>query len=187
MKAAPFLLILAILFGSVAIAFEVATSPAEDSGAVAERPTVTPRQRATSPARPAEGAATPGFAEGGAVVPPMSQPQQATPSLLPTAAPTGTPVASPSPTATPAPSPSPTPTQANAPATGQTLRVGNTDGQGVFLRRTPQMNDKVRPWLDGTPMVVVGPSVAGDGHTWQHVRAPDGTEGYIPSEYLVGN
>ncbi len=64
--------------------------------------------------------------------------------------------------------------------------VGNTDGEGVFLRRTPRMDDKIRAWIDHTPMVVVGPPVTGDGQTWQHVRAPDGTEGYVPARYLVG-
>ena len=35
-------------------------------------------------------------------------------------------------------------------------------------------------------MIVIGPREIGDGHVWEKVRAPDGTEGYIPSEYLVG-
>ena len=54
------------------------------------------------------------------------------------------------------------------------------------MRRTPHMDDKVRAWVDGTPMEVVGEPVTGEGHTWQHVRAPDETEGYVPAEYLVG-
>lgn len=66
------------------------------------------------------------------------------------------------------------------------MRVGNTDGQGVYLRRTPRIDDKIRPWMDNTPMVVVGPAESGDGTNWLRVRAPDGTEGYIPAEYLVG-
>ena len=65
------------------------------------------------------------------------------------------------------------------------LKVGNTDGEGVYIRRTPRMDDRIRPWRDGTPMVVIGPVVVGDGQTWNHVRAPDGTEGYIPAQYLV--
>ncbi|HZK66356.1 MAG TPA: hypothetical protein VFD42_02260, partial [Chloroflexota bacterium] len=79
---------------------------------------------------------------------------------------------------TPTPSPMPT---------GQAgLRVGNTGGEGVWLRRTPNLDDKIRPWMDGTPMVVTGPRVMGDGRIWEKVRAPDGVEGYIPAEYLVG-
>lgn len=66
------------------------------------------------------------------------------------------------------------------------MRVGNTDGQGVYLRRTPRMDDTIRPWVDGTPMVVLGPPETGEGHSWLRVRAPDGTEGYIPVQYLVG-
>ncbi len=190
MKAAPFFLILAILLGGLIMAFNVATTSPDDTGAVAQRPTVTPRPRPTSPSDLAQSAPTSapsqGVAEGGAVVPPVQAPQQTTPSptsvvATPTVVPTPVPTAGPVP-----PTPSPTVAQTDTPATGAVLRVGNTDGTGVFLRRTPQMNDTVRAWVDNSPMVVVGPTVTGDGHSWQHVRAPDGTEGYIPVEYLIG-
>ncbi len=189
MKAAPFLLIIAILLGGLVIGFETITGSPDDSGQLAERPTVTPRPRPTSPSQLAQGGPTSvaqsGVAESGAAVPPVSAPQQ--PSAIATATAAAATTATPAPTATVAPpTPSPTVAQANAAVTEQLLKVGNTDGQGVFLRRTPQMSDKVRVWLDNTPLVVVGPPVAGDGHTWQHVRAPDGTEGYVPSEYAVG-
>ena len=65
------------------------------------------------------------------------------------------------------------------------LVVGNTDGMGVFLRRTPKLDDKVKPWRDGTPMVVLGGQQEGDGQLWWHVRAPDGSEGFVPAQYLV--
>jgi hypothetical protein len=66
------------------------------------------------------------------------------------------------------------------------LWVGNTDGQGVFLRRTPTLADRLSlAYPDGTPLVVIGDDVDGDGHHWHHVGAPDGREGYVPVAYAV--
>ena len=65
------------------------------------------------------------------------------------------------------------------------LWVGNTDGQGVFLRRTPQLGDKMAAYVDGTLLRVVGPEVDGDGTHWQHVVAPDGKEGFVPSSFAL--
>lgn len=47
------------------------------------------------------------------------------------------------------------------------------------------MEDKIRPWPENTPMVVVGSPETGEGRLWQRVRAPDGAEGYVPAEFLV--
>jgi hypothetical protein len=63
--------------------------------------------------------------------------------------------------------------------------VGNTDGEGVFIRKTPSMDDKVRAYSDGTALTVIGDDVDGDGQHWKHVRTPDGLEGYVPSQYTV--
>lgn len=98
-----------------------------------------------------------------------AQPAVAAPTARPASPPEATPRA---PTATPA-------------AQQSVMKVGNTDRQGVFIRRTPNLNDKIRPWMDGTPMTVLGPPQAADGVNWLKVRAPDGVEGYIPSQYLV--
>ncbi len=83
------------------------------------------------------------------------------------------------PTPTQAPTPSPTPAQVRA------YVVGNTDGVGVWLRRTPRMNDYLLAWVDGTRMEVVGPDVQAEGRLWRHVRDPRGNVGYIPAEWLV--
>jgi hypothetical protein len=63
--------------------------------------------------------------------------------------------------------------------------VGNTDGEGVYLRKTPAMSDRIQAYSDGTALTVIGDDVDGDGQHWKHVRAPDGTEGYVPSQYTV--
>jgi len=68
---------------------------------------------------------------------------------------------------------------------GTTVWVGNTDGQGVYVRTTPVMADRARPYPDGTPLTVVGEDVDGDGQHWKHIETPDGVEGYVPSRYTV--
>ncbi len=88
--------------------------------------------------------------------------------------------------ANPTPSPTvPPATPSPAPDTPQTMIVGNTDGQGVYLRRTPRMEDRVRAWRDGTKMEILGRLTESEGHKWWKVRAPDGAEGYVPAEYLT--
>ncbi len=63
--------------------------------------------------------------------------------------------------------------------------VGNTDGDGVFLRRTPSMADKDTAYVDGTRLTVIGADVTAEGEVWHHVRTPDGKMGYVPAKYTV--
>jgi hypothetical protein len=90
-----------------------------------------------------------------------------------------------------APSPSPSPPPAAAPATAapaaraQTVYVGNTDNQGVYVRRTPAMADRVRAYPDKTALAVIGDDVDAEGQKWKHIRTPDGLEGYVPAMYTV--
>jgi hypothetical protein len=84
-----------------------------------------------------------------------------------------------------APSAAPPTEAATEPASSQTVYVGNTDGEGVFLRNTPAMADQIRAYADGTQLAIIGPDVEGEGMQWHHVRAPDGTEGYVPAMYTV--
>jgi hypothetical protein len=90
------------------------------------------------------------------------------------------------PSAAPSPSPAakPAPTSTAAQAVDR-VWVGNTDGEGVFVRKTPAMADRVRAYPDGTLLNVIGPDVDGEGVKWRHVRAPDGLEGYVPAQYTV--
>lgn len=90
----------------------------------------------------------------------------------------------PPPTATKA-SPHPTATPTLKPDIPQLMLVANTDGYGVYMRRTPNPDDKLRAWQDGTKMEVIGQPVESGGKRWYKVRAPDGVEGYIPAEFLV--
>ncbi len=78
-----------------------------------------------------------------------------------------------------------TPTTSPTPQAVRAYVVGNTDGVGVWLRRTPRMNDYLLSWVDGTRMEVVGPDVQAEGRLWRHVRDPRGNVGYVPAEWLI--
>jgi Bacterial SH3 domain len=83
------------------------------------------------------------------------------------------------------PSPVARPTNTAQATSSNTVYVGNTDGEGVFLRNTPKMDDKAQAYPDGTALTVIGEDVDGDGQHWKHVKTPDGQEGYVPSMYTT--
>ncbi len=83
------------------------------------------------------------------------------------------PTATPDPTISPTPQPSP-----------QAFTVGNTDGQGVYLRRSP-LGERIRAWPDGTVMIAIGGDQIVDGKTWRNVKDPDGNDGWALADYLV--
>lgn len=86
---------------------------------------------------------------------------------------TATPIASATPVAQPT---------ATAPTA---YTVANTDGDGVFIRRTVETGDRIRAWPDGTVMSVVGEDRQFEGQTWKNVRDPDGNVGWVPAEFLL--
>ena len=103
-------------------------------------------------------------------VDPVPPPTRTPPPSVP-----ATPSAQPRPTATASPiapaEPTPTPS---------TVRVGSAGGQPIYLYNSPTVGDRIQSYPESTPLVVIGSDVEGDGLTWHIVRAPDGTEGYIP-------
>jgi hypothetical protein len=111
---------------------------------------------------------------------PTAEPTQA--AAAPTSSPT---IARAAASAIPSPSPSPRPTATSEPAKADTVWVGNTDGQGVFVRKTPVMADRIRAYPDTTALTIVGDDVDGDGQHWKHIKTPDGLEGYVPAMYTV--
>jgi hypothetical protein len=192
-RVVPYLLIIMILVGGIVVAFQTYNEETGESQSLLARPTVTPRPWPTSPPRPPsptfnaepfqplesnQANVVPGLQPPTSALPAQPGGSEASPTPAP-GAPTQTPV-------TPSQGTPGAATATPAAATDATLYVGNTGGEGVYIRATPRMDDTLRPWADNTPMVVIGPRIEGDGHMWERVRAPDGSEGYIPSEYLVG-
>ena len=86
----------------------------------------------------------------------------------------------PEPTATPSPPPAPA-----APPAARAFIVANTGGDGVYLRRSPQLNDRLSAFPERTRLEEIGPETTVDGIVWRHVRAPDGTAGYVPAQYTA--
>jgi hypothetical protein len=90
----------------------------------------------------------------------------------------------PVPTSTAAPTSTPQPTSTPSPVIPPRLIVGNTGGDGVYLRRTPRQADKIIAWPDGTVLSPTGQTVTGDGWDWYQVRDPKGNIGYVPAQYV---
>jgi hypothetical protein len=112
-------------------------------------------------------------------------PASAPVAVQPTAAvvpPTATPAA-PTPTAATPTAVVPTPTTASAPTA---FVVGNTGGEGVFIRRAPDTTpgSRIRAWPDGTRLVALGERAQAAGVAWEKVRDPEGTTGYVAAQYL---
>jgi hypothetical protein len=76
------------------------------------------------------------------------------------------------------------PTPGAAAAQGR-MKIANTSGDGVFIRRTPKLADRIVAWPDNTIVEFTGETAEGDGTKWSKVRDPRGNVGWIPSQYLV--
>jgi hypothetical protein len=105
---------------------------------------------------------------------PGAQPPSATPSAA-----TTPPAGAPPPVAPPQTPAPPTP----GPQTS--ARVGNTGGDGVYLRHTPRKSDTWIAWRDNTPLVLTGATATGDGLEWVQVRDPNNNVGWVPAQFVV--
>jgi hypothetical protein len=65
------------------------------------------------------------------------------------------------------------------------LVVTNTDGIGVYLRNSPNMDDKTVAWPDGTRLRIIGPDTENGGRRWKQVADPQGRTGWVPAEYTA--
>jgi hypothetical protein len=66
-----------------------------------------------------------------------------------------------------------------------TAIVANTGGQGVYLRRTANIEDRDTAYADDTVLVQIGPDVQAGGITWHNVRTPDGKVGFVPAQFTT--
>jgi len=69
------------------------------------------------------------------------------------------------------------------PVSPSKLRITNTDSEGAFLRRTTNLEDRLRAWPDGTELKLLGRDVVANGLTWKYVEDPAGNRGWIPAQY----
>jgi hypothetical protein len=91
----------------------------------------------------------------------------------------------PTPEATEVPVPSPTLPPIIPTSTPVPLTVGKTGGDGIWIRATPAIGNKLKAWPDGTRMVVIGPDQTVGGQIWRNVRDPAGNVGWVAGEYLL--
>jgi hypothetical protein len=63
--------------------------------------------------------------------------------------------------------------------------IGNTGGDGAFLRHTTMLADTWIAWPDRTPLTLTGAEADGDGQHWLQVQDPKHNVGWIPSQYVV--
>jgi uncharacterized protein YraI len=71
------------------------------------------------------------------------------------------------------------------PALG-TVRVANTDGQGVSLRAQPSTRAaRLALIREGSTLEVIGPDQQAEGRTWRNVRQPGGQSGWVAADYLA--
>lgn len=70
-------------------------------------------------------------------------------------------------------------------AVGSLHKVANTNGDGVYLRRTPGTEERIRAWPDNTVMEYQGEMADVRGAGWAKMKDPAGNVGWIPVQYLT--
>lgn len=72
-----------------------------------------------------------------------------------------------------------------APAEGAQFQVTGTSTDGLFLR--PEPNTDTSPITtipEGSVVTVIGDDSPGPNYNWKHVRAADGSEGWVAADFL---
>lgn len=66
------------------------------------------------------------------------------------------------------------------------VRVTNTGGQGVILRREPSTSAvRVAARAENAVLQIVGPDEAADGRVWRQVQDAQGNRGWAPADFLA--
>ena len=187
--ATVFLVALLILVGIAAILFfgnAWLFAPVNPQALLSAGRAGTAAQSQVTPVGQATPAPAPAFTAPSPVPPLAGVPIVPTPNGTPVATVTAASHLTPSPTR--AASPTSTPQQTSVPtATSAPVvaKIGNTGGDGVYLRHTPRMADKWVSWPDNTPLALLGGTADGDGQHWLQVRDPRGDVGWVPAQYVV--
>jgi hypothetical protein len=82
-------------------------------------------------------------------------------------------------------SPTPSPVPEPGPPAEEYVRVVNTAGQGLTLRREPSISAaRVAARAENTILRVVGPDEIVEGRVWKQVEDRQGVRGWAPAEFL---
>jgi hypothetical protein len=87
--------------------------------------------------------------------------------------------------ATPAIAPTPGARPTVSGVISQWVVIVNTDREGVYLRNSPNMEDKTVAFPEGTRMRVIGPDTENQGRRWKQVADASGRTGWVPAEYTA--
>lgn len=69
---------------------------------------------------------------------------------------------------------------------GASWLVIATTGSTLYVNREPNLQFPIQAYPDGTHLEILdNQTIAADGYHWQHVRAPDGVEGWVATEFTV--
>lgn len=70
-------------------------------------------------------------------------------------------------------------------APGLVGHVANTEGIGVFVRRSPEVDDRLEYAIpEGSPVRVLGPEIWANGLPWRQVEDASGVRGWVPARYV---
>ncbi|OGG53527.1 MAG: hypothetical protein A3F84_16360 [Candidatus Handelsmanbacteria bacterium RIFCSPLOWO2_12_FULL_64_10] len=63
--------------------------------------------------------------------------------------------------------------------------MANTEGIGVFVRRSPELGDRLEHAIpEGSPVRVLGAEMWVNGIPWRQVEDGQGVQGWVPSQYV---
>jgi hypothetical protein len=65
------------------------------------------------------------------------------------------------------------------------LLVTNVGTDGLSLRRSPGVGQRIKVWPDGSALTDLGETAEQSGKTWRRVRDPEGNEGWAAADFLV--
>jgi hypothetical protein len=197
----------AVIFASIAVLLAVGLAAGMSFVApdVAQAPEIAPQAAASAAAAspaitiaddeaaPTDAATANGDA-GQAAASATPAPADAGPSAAAPAAPAPPPAPAAQPLLAPpavslAAAPAVPPSAATTAALPSVMYVGNTGGEGAYLRSQPRDGNDTRlvAWMDGTAMVPVETTTVQEARgsaTWYYVRDPNGRSGWIRDSYL---
>jgi hypothetical protein len=68
-------------------------------------------------------------------------------------------------------------------SSGPAVTVANTEGVGVYLRATPNLDDFLYPVSEGAELQIAGADLWADGVHWLQVEDSSGTRAWVPAAY----
>lgn len=65
------------------------------------------------------------------------------------------------------------------------LLVKDVGSEGLSLRRSPGVGQRIKVWPDGTALVDLKETAEQGGKSWRRVRDPEGNDGWVAADFLM--